>query len=599
MWKYLVFVSLFHELLAAPLQLSSLITLRTPNAPSAGGGNTPPPPPYAPLILEEWNSNTLVQEWTLPCTLPGLSTETWTEGRLSSRYPWGDQVWVLCRNVPANSSFNTNPAPVSLVYLDEQGNVGTWAEESFYLNGTNAVNIIPYWDETQSLNVFYMLGGGTLANGPTSPAKPAQARLRVDSGQGTPPDVQGGLLASVAGVTINQLRILNNTLFGMGTYGGSATNVPATFLIGSVGVLPEAARTSSTTIPITFPVFSIWTDPFQNNWWFTSLNRTGYLGHMQNGVLQEYPLPPSASAGTLGGVSWSIATARQESPDFALYMTNKSHIVKNTLSGLQNGLPYQTLLQAPPGWRYLSAYARSVVPSASPTPSSSATATSSPSATSSASATPTTSSFPTQTSSASPSASASATITGRPSSTATYSYIPQTPTASSSASPSATSSSSSTSTPSATSTSSNNNTIPYIPPDANSLVDEISPGGAVGITFGTILGAAGVSLLLLRFVPGLRSHFVRFFGMSSQKFPKNLPKRKGAKAVISGAPIEISQNPFALAQQRIDQLRNLQKNNVDSEMKRQESSRQKKQFAPTQTTTIEIRIPTPIPGQSV
>lgn len=547
--------------IAVPLQLTSLITLRTVNLPPGGGGNTPPPPPYGPLILEEWDSmNTLLQSWTLPCTLPGLSTESWTEGYLSPRYPWEDQVWVLCRNVPVNSSLSTNPAPVSLVSLDEQGTVSTWAEETFYANGTNAVNLIPYWDEVQGLNVFYMLGGGTPpGNGPSSgPTKPAQARIRVDTGQGVPPDVQGGLLSSVTGVTINHLRILNHTLFGLGSYGTSTTSLPVAYRIGSLGILPEAARTPTTTMPLVSPVLSVWTDPHGSSWWHTALNRTGYLGHTENGMLQEFLLPPSVSSGTLGGVSWSIATGRQEGTEFAVYLTNKSHIVKNTLNGLKSGLPYQPVLQTPPGWRYLSAHARNPsLPTPSATATATATASSSSSASASTTATPTssTSTSSSPSSSASPSATACPTATGTssPSSTSTPTASPNTQT-SAGASPS--NSPSTTPSPSFTpSTTPSNGSVP-LSPDANQAQPSLTIGEETGIGLGSIAAFSIVGLALVYFHPTLKRLYIRQFGASSKGVKKGVSFRN---PVSSDVPISISHNPTVLVQQRLEQLKDLQK----------------------------------------
>lgn len=550
---------------STPLQQTSLLTLRTLLPPKAGGGTAPPPLTYGPLILEEWDTaNNLQQTWTPPCSLPGLSTESWTEGRITPRFPWGDQAWFLCRNVPVNSSLSYNPASVSLMYLDELGTLGSWAEEAFYPNGTNALNILPYYDEQQSIHIFYMLGGGATG-------KPAQARIRVDTGQGTPPDVQGGLLSSTTGITINQLRILNKTLYGMGAYGSAANSVPAAFQIGSQASLPTAGRSPAITIPIGLQVLSSWTDPFGTSWWHTGLNRTGYLGHTENGMLQLFPLPPSASTGTLGGASWTVATARQESTEFVVYLTNTSHIVKNTLNGLQNGLPYQPVMQAPPGWRYLSAHARN--PNL-PTPIATATASASASASATGSATATTSasSSPSPSASATPSSSTTSTPTAAPT-------ISSTPSSSASASayPSGASlppSPSPTASPSAS-----NGTIP-LPPDSNQATNSgLSTGEQTGIGLGSIAAFCIAGLAFIKFSPSLKNLWTSQFGSS-------IPKHTGVnfrKPISTDLPITISHNPNVLVQQRLEQLKDLQKQISMREVDIKQTSdidRTKKQFGP-------------------
>jgi hypothetical protein len=582
MLKFLNGFLFLYTVIALPLQQSSLISIRTLATPRTAGGNQPPPLTYGPLILEEWGANGLIQDWVASCTLPGLSTETWTEGYLSPRYPYGDQVWFLCRNVPVNSSLSTNPAPVRYMYLSEEGLLNMCVEDFVYPNGTNVLNLIPYSDTVQGINVFYLLGGGTTANGPTSPARPAIPRIRVDSGFCSPADTEGSLLGFPQGITINQLRILDTTLYGTGLFQSSSggTPSPTIFQIGAEGVLPTGTRNPTSNIA-GFPlVLSVWTDPLSPIWWRTGFNRTAYVALYNNSDETDsiFPVPPAASAGTLGGVTWKVVSARKEGAELAVYLSNSSHIVKNTLIGLKNGLPYQQVLQAPSGWQYLSVHARAPnIPSPTATPT--ATATSSPSASSSASSTA--SSTSTSTSSPTTTSTGSATTTSSASSSPLpTNFVIPTLTASMTASPSSSSSASTTSSPSATSTSSNNNTNPYGPPDANIIVETITPGGVAGITLGTLVVAAGFILMLYRTVPSLRSHFVRFFGMSSSTFPKQLPKRRTGKTVISGVPMEISQNPYAIAQQRVEQLRRFQKKNIDSDMKRQESMRNKKQFAP-------------------
>ncbi len=589
---------LISSVLSIPLQQTSLITLRTTTPPPSGGGNVAPVQ-YRELILEEWSSDPVqpLQSWTLPCSLPGLSAESWTEGHLSPRYPWEDQVWLLCRNIPVNSSFSYSPAPVRYVYINEDGVMDTWAEDITFANATNTLNVIPYWDIEQSLNVFYILAGGTQANGPTSPAKPASARIRVDTGPGLPPDVQGALLSSATGITINQLRILNKTLYGVGLFAGSVgLPNPMIYQIGSEGILPTGTRNPITQIP-NFPVIlSVWTDPFSGIWWRTGFNRTGYVARHNNSDGSDfvYPLPPSSSAGTLGGTSWSVATARQEGTDFAVYLMNNSNIVKNTYNGLQNGLPYQPVLQAPPGWRYLSAHARN--PNI-PTPSATSTATATSSASASATASATSSSSASSTSSPTPTASPSTSPTSGPTSSSSpsasassSSYPSSTPTAtrnsqiSSEPSPSH-SPSSSPSFSNTPSTTPSNGTIPLPPDNAQTNTDELTPGEQTGIGLASVAAICVAGLLLIQFNPTLRNLWTRQFGSSSKHMKKGVSFRNPVSS--SDVPITISHNPNVLVQQRLEQLKDLQKQvslqEINQTSEKSSMDRTKKQFGPVVT----------------
>ena len=575
---------LVSSVLSIPLQQTSFISLRTTAPPPSGGGNQPVTI-YRELVLEEWDltQNQLLQSWNLPCTLPGLSTETWQEGHLSARYPWEDQVWLLCRNVPVNSSLNISPAPVVYSFLNEEGVLGTWAEEPLYTNGTNLLNVIPYWDQTQGFTTLYLLGGGTVG----VPAKASIPRIRVDSGQGLPPDTQGALLQSTTGVSINQLRILNNTLYGLGLFlGSTGLPNPTIFQIGSVGSLPTGTRTPTQQIP-NFPlILSVWSDPFSDIWWRTGLNRTAYLARHDNndGSDLVFPLPPSQTSGTLGGVTWRIATARKENSDFAVYLMNNTNIVKNTLNGLQSGLPYEPVLQAPPGWRYLSAHARNPnIPTPSATPTATSTASSSPSSTASSSASTTAIATPsaTATSSASASATASPSATSCPTSTGSPSAYPSSSATASrnpEVSPDATSSITPSTTPS-------NGTVPLPPDNAQTNTNQLTPEEQTGIGLGSVAAICVAGLLLIQFNPTMKNLWTRQFGSSSKHMKKGVSFRNPISS--SDVPITISHNPNVLVQHRLEQLKDLQKQvslkEINQTSEKSSMDRTKKEFGPVTT----------------
>lgn len=582
--RFLQFLLFITSVLSAPLQQTSLLTLRITAPPPSAGGNVQPVI-YRELILEEWNdsSSQPIQTWSLPCSLPGLSTETWTEGMLSPRYPWGDQVWFLCRNVPVNSSLNYNPAPVRYMVLNEDGFLTTCIEDFVYPNGTNLLNILPYTDVVQGLNVFYLLGGGATGTGPSSPTRQSIPRIRVETSPCAPADTEGALLGFTQGVTINQLRILDRTLYGTGLFAGASGGIPQPMIyqIGAEGVLPTGTRNPTANIP-NFPlVLSSWTDPLSGVWWRTGFNRTAYVALYNNSQAKDnvFILPPSSSGGTLGGTPWRVLTGRQESTEFAVYLTNSSHIVKNTLNGLTNGLPYQAVVQAPPGWRYLSAHARNPSASPSPSPSATPTATSSSSATSTttssatASSTSTSSSIPTLSASTSASTSASS----YPTSTSTASRNPQ-------LSPE-TSSSNSPTTSVTPSTTPSNGTIPIPANNNQAPSDTLTPGDQAGIGLGSIAALCVASLVLIHYTPSLRNLWTRQFGSSSKGMRKTTSFRSPVTSM--NAPITINHNPQVLVQQRLEHLKDLQKQLSTREVNQPSTNhpmdRLKKEFGPVIT----------------
>lgn len=581
MLHYILFLSFFYSVFTLPLQQSSLISLRTTSSSPSGGNQSPLV--YRELLLEEWSSTyEFVQNWSVPCTLPGISSETLTEGLLRSRYPFGDGIWFLCRDVPVGNNISYTPAPVLMMNLQEDGNLIQWASDTTsYPAGTSTNMVLNWYDSILDNYVFYLLGGLKPAGAGTLP-RPAQPRLRIDTGPGTPPDVQGALANIATNVNPTAMTIMTDSLYIPAVIpNATASSFFSIYLVGTENTLPINTRSVVSYAVYNEPLMlSVWTFPFIDVIWYTGFNRVPYLARTNFSITDPsqmtivLPLPASSSSGTLGGPSWRVSTARFEGDYYStgdtVYLNNGTDIYKNTIVGLVQGLPYQSVLHSPPGWKFMDVHARQLfLPSPTATPTASSTSSASATATASASATATT------TASASSSSTSSPTSTSTVSASVSSSFSSQ-PTYSSSASSSASSS------PSATSS---KGLPPPVPPtpDANSVVDNISPGGAVGITFGTILGSVGMALLIFRFVPGLRSHFVRFFGMSSSNFPKNLPKRKG---IVSGMPMEISQNPYAIAQQRVEQLRSFQKKNADTELKKYASSRSKKEFAPTQTTEV-------------
>lgn len=564
-----------------PLQQDSLITLRTTESqPSAGGNRVL----YKQLILEEWSSSyEPLQNWSLPCSLPDLASTTLTEGLLRSSYPFGDGIWFLCRDVPVGSNLSYTPAPTLIMNLQENGFLQQWASDTTsYPAGTSANLVYTWYDSALGNQVFYTLGGFSPI-GSTGPQRPAQPRIRMDTGPGTPPDLQGALANIATNVNPTGMSIMTNTLFIPALLpNGTSTPIFSIFQVGTDNQLPTTVRSIVSYAIYNEPVMlSVWTFPYIDVIWYTGFNRVPYVARTNFSVTDPaqmtlvLPLPPSSS-GSLGVASWRVGSARFEGNYFStgetIYLQNGTHIYKNTVVGLAQGLPYESVIRAPQGWKYLDIHTRVVLlptPSATPTASATATssssATSSPTSTSSASVTSSLSS----TSSSSPSASPSAKVSVSSSSS---------PSPSSSASASVSQSQNPTFTPSSTPS---NGTIP-IP--ANNIPGEptgMTAGEVTGISLGSIAAICVAGLLLLNYSPALKNLYTRQFGSSVKAPKKGLSFRS---PVTTDMPITISHNPHALVQYRLEQLKDLQKQismrETSIPKQNPDVERTKKQFGP-------------------
>jgi hypothetical protein len=594
--RILALLSLFLNIVAIPLQPDSLITLRTTQSQPSAGGNVVL---YKQLILEEWSSTyQFVQNWSVPCSLPDLTTQTNTEGILRSRYPLGDGVWFLCRNVPVGANVSYTPAPVNIMYLQEDGQLIQWSSDTTtYAFGTSTNLVLPYYDTTQELNVFYLLGGGVPA-GPGTQPRPVTPRLRIDTGPQTPPDVTGALANIATNVNPTGMTIMENSLYIPALIPNGTSPGPQIFVVYVCvpeGTLPTQTRSVVSYALYDEPVMlSVWTFPFIDTLWFTGFNRLPYIARVNyssTDPAQEvfiFPLPPASPSGGLGGSQWRVNTARFEgayqTTGETVYISNTTHVFRNTVIGLAQGLPYQTTLRAPENWKYLDVHARQVF---IPTPSASATATASSTALATATTTTTTttsssaSSTATTTPSSSSSASASATATSRPTPSAVATST-NSPSASASASASSTRNPNESPTPSTTPS---NGTIPFIPNNLPTSETSLSPGAQAGIGLGTIGVVCVAGLLLLKYSPSLKMLYTRQFG-SSIKTPKRHVSFRNP--VSADAPITISHNPQVLVQHRLEQLKDLQRQISIREVAQSRAiqpnaERVKKEFGPTVT----------------
>ena len=583
------------QVVSIPLQQSSLVTLRTTQSqPSAGGNNIL----YKPLLLEEWSSNyQFLQSWSVPCTLPDLSTESLSEGLIRSRYPNGDGIWFLCRDVPVGSNLSYTPAAVLIMNLQEDGNLIQWASDSTsYPPGTSANSVYTWYDSSLDNYIFYMLGGYRPPS-PGTPPRPSQPRIRIDTGPGTPPDLQGALANIATNVNPTGLSIMTDSLYVPALI-PNGTSLPffSIYLVGTENTLPTAVRSIVSYAVFDAPqMLSVWTFPFVDTIWFTGFNRLPYLARTNFSIddpaqmTMVFSLPSGSSSGAIGGINWRVSSARFEGNYYTtgetIYINNGTNIVKNTVQGLATGLPYQPTIASPPGWKFLDAHARSVnLPT--PTPSATATSTATPSASGTSTTTSTSTSSPSASSSASSSttASSSSTASGTPASSSSPTSSP-----SPSASPSSTSTQQSpqpvrSSTPSP---SPSNGSIPFQPDNSQKSSTTLTTAEQTGIGLGTIGAICVAGLALMHFNPSIKRLYIRKFGAKSIKKPKASPTVRNK--ILNDMPIVINHNPNILVQQRIQQLQQFSRLQVRENLEPTRinfGEKHKKQFAPVVGSSV-------------
>lgn len=647
MWLTTLFL-LFLRAVALPLDPFSTITLRTLSTPSSNG-----PPSYKELILEEWSlQNQLIQTWTPKCTLAGISTESYTEGLLRSRYPYLDGIWFLCRDVPIGAPFSYSPAPVMIMNLGEFGDLNIYStDNTTYPNGTTVNSVYPFYNETLEANIFYLMGGAAPAVYP-NPAKPLVPRIRVDYVPRAPPppaNFAGPLTYITTAVTPSGLTIMTDSLYMPSMVTNFSITSPVVYLVGNDNSLPAAQRSIVTPSLFTFTLppqmLSFWSFPLQDIMWYTYfslvsiLARTNFNSTDPTRQTQTFALPTSVSSGTLGGASWRIVSAKYDMSNMEIiYVSNGTMIMSNTLENLNRGLPYTQMLIAPSGWKFLDAYARSpnTLPPIFPSPSAAPTRTSSPTVTRSltktpsgtptasgspsGTRTPTTTATTSITSSPSLSATTSAILTGSPSitptsgvtaspsmstsvsQTATSSITPSAAAATSSTSPSKGTISSATSTITSAATSSS---IPTTSVSASitpsSSGSAFAPANAntgssytTNVAVGAGVGIAALAVLgafglfAFRRIPGFRTFYTRNFGAKAPK----IPTTSRGKPKSESKEVEINQNPFLLSQARAAQLREMQDNMTLPASRPRSLSKTKKEFTPNMTgnTIREVRV---------
>ena len=588
---WLLFLLFLTQVVSIPLQQSSLVTLRTTQSqPSAGGNNVL----YKQLLLEEWSSSyQFLQSWSVPCSLPDISTESLTEGLLRSKYPYGDGVWFLCRDVPVGSNLSYTPAPVLIMNLQEDGNLIQWASDSTsYPPGTSANSVYSWYDSSVDNYVFYMLGGYRPPS-PGNAPRPSQPRIRIDTGAGTPPDLQGALANIATNVNPTGLSIMTDSLYVPALI-PNGTSLPffSIYLVGTENTLPIAVRSVVSYAVFDTPqMLSVWTFPFVDTIWFTGFNRLPYLARTNFSVndpaqmTMVFSLPSGSSSGAIGGINWRVSSARFEGNYFTtgetIYINNGTNILRNTVQGLTTGLPYQPTVATPQGWKFLDAHARSVsLPT--PTPSATATSTTSPSssATSTATSSPSASSSP----SSSTTASATSTVSGTPTSSSSATSSP-----SPSASPSSTSTQQSPQpVPSSTpSPSPSNGSIPFQPDNTQKTSTPLTIAEQTGIGLGSIGVICVAALVLIHFNPSIKRLYIRKFGTKSIKKPKASPTVRNK--ILNDMPIVINHNPNILVQQRIQQLQQFSRLQVRENLEPTRihlGERHKKQFAPVVGSSV-------------
>lgn len=112
----------------------------------------------------------------------------------------------------------------------------------------------------------------------------------------------------------------------------------------------------------------------------------------------------------------------------------------------------------------------------------------------------------------------------------------------------------------------------------------MSPGEAAGISLASIAAFCVAGLVVIKFTPSLNRLYIRQFGSSSKGMKKGVSFRN---PVTADVPITISHNPQVILQQRLEQLKDIQKQMSIKELNQTDSNAQvdrtKKQFTPVQS----------------
>jgi hypothetical protein len=135
---------------------------------------------------------------------------------------------------------------------------------------------------------------------------------------------------------------------------------------------------------------------------------------------------------------------------------------------------------------------------------------------------------------------------------------------------------------------SNSSFVPPIPNNVPASSNPLTLGETAGISIGSIAAACIAGALLIKFSPSIRRLYIRQFGSSSKAMKKNTPIRI-RNPVSNDVPITINHNPQLIIQQRLEQLREFQKQTTKKQLAEASSTqassvRTKKEFMPVVTS---------------
>jgi hypothetical protein len=291
---------------------------------------------YKPIIIDEYIIDSpewrISQSWyipsnyepsgKIPCTILN------SDGFINTRYPYNDQIWFMCRQVVANNSASYNSSNTIINYIDENGNLNLLNKVPYFSNGTSLNTILPNYDYINEIYNIYLIG-------------PNNAKILVYNNPDQAPIINDNL---VNGPNLQNYYILNNTLFALGN------NRNNLYQIGQPNNLPR--QSSSYSIFKSGYFGGNLFEEAYNVFWYQyfigkvfKILRTNFTTNSTD--IFSFPITSSRS---IGGSQWSLMGGRYEMGEFVIYISNTTSILRNTYNNLIKSFPFIKVFNIPTGW---------------------------------------------------------------------------------------------------------------------------------------------------------------------------------------------------------------------------------------------------------
>jgi len=311
MIKYLAFLIVFSGVYSLPLKKDSIFTLQIPD-----NNNTV----YKPIFVKEWFFNNtswvIHQTWNYPfisetnksaCTILDIDGH----GKIVSLYPANNEIWFLCKNASTNSTVNNNSSLI-ISRIQENGDWYYWNKINYFQNDT--LDILPYI-ENNNINILYQFGKDILLQNLTN-------------------------ATNFSNFTLN---MLNNTFFKFDKIDNEINQTLNISKNEYFNISKQDSFYKNTSFHETDNI--IWCQ--LNN----KLVRI-ILDNINNHILYEYHLIPD---------NWKLIDGRFENNVLYIYISNSTHIAKNSYDDIINNTPFKNIIQVEPGFKIKSIFIRDFV----------------------------------------------------------------------------------------------------------------------------------------------------------------------------------------------------------------------------------------------